>query len=163
MPTGARTYSQYSIQTRLPCCIAATGYIFVKHPETGKWVREHRYVFEQYCGKIPKNKDIHHIDENPSNNILSNLQEKWHPKHISDHMIGNNYGKGCRKFTDTHKPCRICKKMLPHADFGKHKSRAGGLQNACWSCNREYHRQYRAKRKVFIPNCISSSEIGVKL
>lgn len=137
-------YKLYSIQTQLPCHFH-NGYIEVKHPQTGKWVKEHRFVFEEYCGTIPKNKDIHHIDENPANNRLSNLQEKWHDKHARDHMVGNNHGKANRLFTDTHKPCPSCNQMLPHSSFGKCKSTPSGLNDYCLVCARDKSKQTRAR------------------
>ena len=34
----------------------------------------HRYVWEYYNGPVPKNCEIHHIDQDKSNNTISNLQ-----------------------------------------------------------------------------------------
>lgn len=165
MPRGVyqRKYKLYSIQTRLPCHFG-NGYILVKHPETGEWVAEHRFVYEEYCGAIREGDDIHHIDENKSNNILSNLQAKPHPKHIGEHKIGNT---NARKFTDTHSHCGKCKQILPRSDFGKCKSQASGIQPYCRECKNEdkrkryanetpakrekrleYNRQYDAKRRL---------------
>jgi hypothetical protein len=42
----------------------------------------HRDVWEHYNGKIPKGYHIHHIDGNPSNNDISNLQLMKASEHL---------------------------------------------------------------------------------
>ncbi len=41
---------------------------------TRKTLSVHRMIAECYLGPIPKNKEVDHIDGNPSNNHVSNLQ-----------------------------------------------------------------------------------------
>lgn len=57
----------------------------------------HRLIWEEYYGKnIPEGYVIHHKDENPLNNCISNLELMTFPKHVSLHMSGENnpwYGK----------------------------------------------------------------------
>ena len=59
------------------------GYIGIK--VNGKWMSEHRYVWEKAHGRrIPKNCAIHHKDGNIQNNDISNLKlvsKKWHQNH----------------------------------------------------------------------------------
>jgi hypothetical protein len=43
----------------------------------------HRDVWEHYNGKIPKGYHIHHIDGNPSNNDISNLQLMEASEHLT--------------------------------------------------------------------------------
>lgn len=38
----------------------------------------HRFTYECYHGLVPRNMDVHHIDGNPTNNKLSNLQSISH-------------------------------------------------------------------------------------
>lgn len=68
--------------------IYPNGYIGVK--VNGKWLSEHRYVWEKTHGKkIPKNCAIHHKDGNPKNNNISNLKlvsKEWHKKYHSNHI-----------------------------------------------------------------------------
>lgn len=51
----------------------------------GKPVRLHRYVWEKYNGKIPKGYHVHHIDHNPDNNDIANLQLLSSQEHLSMH------------------------------------------------------------------------------
>jgi hypothetical protein len=48
-------------------------------------VYQHRLVWEQARGPIPKGYEIHHIDENRSNNDLSNLECLSHREHRNRH------------------------------------------------------------------------------
>ncbi len=48
----------------------------------GKQVREHRFVVEQHLGrKLTKNEHIHHINGNPQDNRLENLQVLSNSEH----------------------------------------------------------------------------------
>jgi len=61
------------------------GYRHITTPD-GREVREHRYVMEKKLGrKLAQGEDVHHVDENKSNNDPSNLELKLHQKHTSDH------------------------------------------------------------------------------
>lgn len=51
--------------------VSTQGYLYVN--VGGKSLVQHRYIWEQAYGKIPKGFQIHHIDGNPKNNGLSNL------------------------------------------------------------------------------------------
>lgn len=58
----------------------------------------HRYVWEKEKGEIPKGWDIHHIDENKSNNQILNLEglpKSEHTRLYSPH--NNQYTKGRKK------------------------------------------------------------------
>jgi hypothetical protein len=58
----------------------------------------HRYVWEKEVGKIPENFDIHHIDNNKSNNVISNLEclsKSDHTRLYSPH--NNQYTKGRKR------------------------------------------------------------------
>lgn len=51
----------------------------------GKPKRLHVYIWEKKYGKVPKGYHIHHIDENPYNNDISNLQLLTQFDHLSLH------------------------------------------------------------------------------
>lgn len=51
----------------------------------GKKIPLHRYVYTQYFGEIPENCIIHHIDCNPSNNDITNLQCVTQKMHMFIH------------------------------------------------------------------------------
>lgn len=44
-----------------------------------------KYIWEQAYGPVEEGFDIHHIDENPDNNVLENLEKKEVSKHRSEH------------------------------------------------------------------------------
>ena len=48
----------------------------------------HRYIWEEYNGKIPEGYHIHHQDEDKSNNDISNLQCVTRSEHMKIHRIG---------------------------------------------------------------------------
>lgn len=53
----------------------------------------HRYKYEREVGKIPKNHDIHHIDENRLNNNIDNLECIPNSEHTKKHHTGYNQHK----------------------------------------------------------------------
>ena len=58
------------------------GRIRVYDPETKKVRSYPRYVMEQHIGRsLSSNEDVHHIDENPLNNDISNLKIIAHGEH----------------------------------------------------------------------------------
>jgi hypothetical protein len=73
------------------------------------YVYEHIYIYEQYhkcC--VLKWTEIHHIDGNPQNNDISNLQSLFMKDHNSIHKKGNRFRRG--KHIDTSdRICFVCK------------------------------------------------------
>ena len=79
--------------------ITYNGFKFQRYPESKNrservyytgWVgkhkkRLHRYIYECEIGIIEKGMHIHHKDENPLNNDISNLEKKEKRKHLSEH------------------------------------------------------------------------------
>ena len=63
------------------------GYMRVDLSKNGKAKRYyvHRIVYEAFMGNIPKGYEINHIDENKSNNNISNLE-------LCTHIQNTNYG-----------------------------------------------------------------------
>ena len=58
----------------------------------------HRYVWENEKGKIPKKWDIHHIDNDKSNNNIDNLECLPKSDHTSKYSPHNNqYTKGQKR------------------------------------------------------------------
>jgi len=50
----------------------------------------HRDVWEFFKGEIPPDHDIHHIDNNPANNNISNLELYTKAEHSSKFSTGHN-------------------------------------------------------------------------
>ena len=62
----------------------------------------HRYVWEKERGKIPEGWDIHHINEDRSDNRIENLECLPKPEHTRLYSPHNNqYTKGRKR--DTHR------------------------------------------------------------
>ena len=60
------------------------GYASIKFQ--GRWVYQHRYIWEQVNGPIPEGFDIHHKDGNKVHNEIENLELLPHAGHVSLHM-----------------------------------------------------------------------------
>lgn len=74
------------------------GYQYVRITENGKIIHYfiHRLVYETFIGKIPENMQVNHIDENKTNNSISNLNLLC-PKDNS------NYGTRNKRISETKK------------------------------------------------------------
>jgi len=77
------------------------GYVMRKvenHPYADKrgYVREHRLLIEEKMGRflVPQKEFVHHIDQNRSNNKLSNLKLQGHGEHAKIHDKGVRNGNG---------------------------------------------------------------------
>ena len=46
-------------------------------------VMEHKLVYEAHYGKIEDGYDIHHLDNDPQNNVYTNLEKLSHSEHAS--------------------------------------------------------------------------------
>jgi hypothetical protein len=58
----------------------------------------HRYVWQKEKGKIPKGWDIHHINEDKTDNRIENLECLSKPEHTRKYSPHNNqYTKGRKK------------------------------------------------------------------
>lgn len=74
----------------------------VYDPETKKVRSYPRYLMEQHLGRpLSDDEDVHHIDENPSNNDISNLEIIMHGEHQRRHS---------QKYFDKKIYCSCCGK-----------------------------------------------------
>lgn len=129
-------------------CIREDGYKIIVID--GKRMFEHRHIWEKYYGEIPKEHHIHHIDNNPSNNEISNLKLLTNREHRAFYHKKNNGG--------LIRTCIDCGLKQPINDFPKRKeSRTGiktlisGHRGRCKDCLRkktkEAMRKWRAKHE----------------
>lgn len=76
------------------------GYRWVYVTENGKRRarREHRFIMEQHLGrKLEPWEIVHHIDENPSNNDLLNLQVVAFGDHTKSHHSGSRHSYDAKR------------------------------------------------------------------
>ena len=74
-------------------CPDKDGYLYVNtsyHGEEKTYVI-HRLVARKFLSSYPLNKEVHHKDENKTNNHWDNLEYKTHVKHISYHTRHGAY------------------------------------------------------------------------
>ena len=74
----------------------------------------HREVWKHFNGEIPEGYVIHHIDGDPSNNDLANLQMLTRSEHVKLHM-------GVKKYV-----CKFC---------GKEFESKGNVKGECYFCS----------------------------
>jgi hypothetical protein len=56
----------------------------------------HRYVWEKEKGKIPNGYDIHHLDEDRTNNVVENLECLPKPEHTRKYSPHHNQYTKCK-------------------------------------------------------------------
>ena len=81
-------------------CVGYTddrGYVSVKSNITNKQCGIHRIIWECVNGEIPKGYHIHHIDGNPSNNSIYNLELIESNEHLSKHKKGSHLSDETKK------------------------------------------------------------------
>ncbi len=101
----------------------------------------HHYIWEYYNKrKIIKGNVIHHIDFNPHNNNISNLQYLSLSRHIKLHALE----RFPRKFTYKEVKCEICSKLIfTRATCGKR------------FCNKQcYHKYLMSLRQLLNLICV---------
>lgn len=89
-----------------------TGYYLSSRrvPEMGRRVRLHKYVWFMERGEIPKECQIHHIDENKTHNDIDNLEcltrhdhLSYHSSHRPKEMMKKFHAAGIEAAKDWHK------------------------------------------------------------
>lgn len=123
-------------------------------------MRAHIYVWEKYNGKVPNGYDVHHIDHDPRNNDISNLELLPEFDHLSMH--GNEHADASRE--------NLIKRAIPaaaewhhskeaipvHRDIYEQYSREIFMKpvtKVCQYCGKEYTTTYSsASRSKFCSN-----------
>ncbi len=111
--------------------------------------RLHRVVWEFYNGKIPKGYAVHHKDENPANNEISNLELMEEHSHLSLHAQQHVADEGMlAKMRQNMAKANEAAKEWHHSEEGRKwhsehaKQQAAKLQYRkyiCQCCGREYY------------------------
>lgn len=120
----------------------------------------HRVIWEYYYGKIPAGYDIHHIDHNPLNNDISNLQMLTKKEHAAIHLALKPKEYVCeycgKTFIATSKiPARYCSKNCKAAHLRKIKG-LPHYKKKCLVCGKEFvttnnRQKYCSKECSYVP------------
>lgn len=109
----------------------------------------HREVWSYHYGEIPAGYEIHHIDRNPENNAIENLQCISHATHIEIHR----YSKRNVKHKKQKFICVNCAKEYEAALAGGH-----GNKYCSERCMYEYTQKAKGKSpyqvKIITQNCL---------
>ena len=115
--------------------LSGNGYITIRDSTLRRAVPEHRILMERHLGrKLASTEIVHHIDENPLNNELSNLlllPSRSAHKKLHASLPSGKFRRGPLRRVGK---CLTCKR-----DFSEAKHCAHGL------CDRCYLREKRAK------------------
>ena len=119
-------FTRYPQSTNRTERVYFSGWVKINGKQTKKRLHWYKYFIE--VGGIPKGFHIHHIDENPLNNSIENLQLICGKKHIGEHS----------------------KKALATNPIHKAKFHAAGIEAAkVWhksDAGREWHSQLASRR-----------------
>lgn len=78
-------------------------------------IGEHRLVMAEYLNRpLLTEEDVHHKDEDRSNNQIDNLEIKIHGKHIGYHKLGNKNLLGHKHSIETKKRMSLAQKGNQH-------------------------------------------------
>ncbi len=119
----------------------------VRRPD-GSLAYEHKLVWEEVHGALPQGQVIHHIDGNPLNNALENLEAMSRGEHTSMHLRGNMGSHSVRDGVEG-KKCRspfCCGTWKPLAEFprnGRSKVGTPVYRPVCRACIARAQREQR--------------------
>lgn len=126
------------------------GYLRVGLCKNGKVKRYfvHRLVYEAFIGEIPKGMQVNHKDENPQNNILSNIDtlmtqkenNNWgtHNERIAKANINNP--KRCKSVIQKSLDGKVIRIWASGAEVEKELGYSKG--NISWCCRGKFKQRY---------------------
>lgn len=128
--------------------LVKTGYVERRwrDPETKKIhaMNEHRYIWEKANGPIPDGYEVHHKDEDKTNNDISNLECIPISKHRSLHSARPQIWRTLPDGTEQ-KRCSLCGEFKSYAEYSHAGRRPSGGE--CSDCKNAKDRKLRRERK----------------
>ena len=121
----------------------------------------HRYVWTYYNGKIPEGYEIHHLDNDPSNNDIKNLIALTGNEHKRLHWKQpetKQYTCQCcgKIFKSTSKqPAKFCSIRCSSTDKRKKNGRKYTVVRNCVICGKEFSTSKYSKAKTCSTACSS--------
>ena len=113
----------------------------------------HREIWKRFNGEIPKGYVVHHIDGDPSNNKIENLQIMTQSEHIMLHQkIKKDICKFCGKPFERHNlsgNCKFCSKKC-HSDWDHKNNREIRI---CVECGKKFETYKYGKTKCCSKEC----------
>lgn len=70
---------------------------FVKVAQPSVWMPRARLVWEEYNGPLPLGNVVHHIDRNPENDAIQNLQAMTRAEHAREHYAETRAAIACKR------------------------------------------------------------------
>ena len=119
-----------------------------RHLHYDKCTNIHREVFSYYNGEIPDGYDIHHIDNNPANNNISNLQMLTRLEHRAVHskpVVKRNCLYCGKEFTLKY-PSE--KKKFCSVEC-VHKSQKITIERICPACGKKFTLDKPCRKKIY--------------
>lgn len=125
----------------------------------------HRDIWEFHNGPIPDGMIVHHIDENPSNNNISNLQimtqaehNKLHAETRSDEYVRRNKEvmDKIRPLTNAWRRSEVGQKW--YSEHGKRIFRNREERTCiCLACNEQYQTKHKGESRFCSRKCIMAA------
>ncbi len=145
---------------------------FTRDDKTGYYLnstireRMHRYVWKFYNGEIPKGYEIHHIDENKSNNNIENLMILSVSEHKTEHMshskklgaknVESGHLENIRELTkEWHKSQEGKEWHMKHYERTKDKLHEMAVFN-CESCGKDFEAEKTGNNRFCSNKCKSA-------
>ena len=104
---------------------------------------KHRLLYAWYIGEIPDGYDVDHIDDNPNNNSLDNLQIMTHKDNIAKRGKGKNQYSAAKE-----RGIQVECNMTHSKEFLDKKAKADEFKNYKLQFKKEHSEDYSDLRKL---------------
>ena len=136
--------------------------VYFKRISRGRSVYLHRVIWEEVNGKIPKGFHIHHIDGNPLNNDISNLECLSAQDHINKHPYDDERLERQKTHLDNIRPLTkvwhsSAEGRKWHSDHAKRVFVFESKTQSCLECGCEFQTKASHNKSEFCSNAHKSA------